>query len=362
MKRNKSLDILRIIAIIMVFYNHKDAYTWYMKYSDSYNLLFAVHSFLAILCKSGAPLFLMISGALLLGKNEDIVTIWKKRLSRMLIVLIWIATSMVLFKMSSGWLQTVFIYSNWYIYSYIGFLFMLPFLRIIAQGLNKNTGRYYFMLVTFFYSISAFFIPRGILSSFLSYIPIITNPGWPSYCWNIIFPICGYLIYYYVNKEVIGKKGMNSKNNRNLEGRGMILSQREITALIVVGGVFAVFLTSLNMYYDIQKNNGVNVESIVQYSTFIPTCAIFYCAINCSSYKDEKEKNWIQVLSRNTFGLYIIEISTPFSPIYINGFVLRNKYLYGTYWYCIVAIIIQFVLYNVLVSALRIIKPINKII
>lgn len=99
----------------------------------------------------------MISGALLLGKNENITLIWKKRVFRFLLCLLLFSYVQALWQSSNINSFNVWeIFKNllsfpirlqyWYLYSYLSFLVMLPFLRDIAQRMDDTQFQYLLIL------------------------------------------------------------------------------------------------------------------------------------------------------------------------------------------------------------------------
>ena len=142
---NYSYDLLRIIAILCVIFNHTQyGYELYTVATDPYSRYGSL--LLAIICKIGVPLFLMVSGALLLGKEESVQTVLKKR------VLPFAVIFAVMFLLQylrvaraggydgvsiSGYLRCLLyddpIASYWFLRSYLIFLITLPLLRAIAR-------------------------------------------------------------------------------------------------------------------------------------------------------------------------------------------------------------------------------------
>ena len=89
MKKKIYIEVLRIIAALFVIFNHTgsmgfELYSSYTICSPKYWIML----FLSILCKVAVPLFLMISGALLLNKDLNVKEIWKYRISRIFIALL----------------------------------------------------------------------------------------------------------------------------------------------------------------------------------------------------------------------------------------------------------------------------------
>ncbi len=84
------IECLRIIAIILVIYNHTRelGFTLYQYTSDACSYYLSV--FMIPVCKTAVPIFLMISGATLLGKKEDYRQLFFGRIARYVgIILFW---------------------------------------------------------------------------------------------------------------------------------------------------------------------------------------------------------------------------------------------------------------------------------
>ena len=170
-ERNISYDVMRIIAILMVLYNHREAFSYFTQ------VPFMGLKYVFTICAStfsrcGPPLFFMISGALLLGKTESFSKIFKCRILRMLIIMLPL-TLLAYFTWGEG-AKTDGLFSiyatklNWYLYAYIAYLFMLPFLRVLVQNMNSNQKKLFFILTTLIYTLSGIFIPLSISEHFTS--------------------------------------------------------------------------------------------------------------------------------------------------------------------------------------------------
>ncbi|MBE5870220.1 MAG: acyltransferase [Lachnospiraceae bacterium] len=158
-------DILRIVAIFGVLFNHTGArgYTLYQTCDSSWLQLLEMT--VTVFCKMGVYIFFMISGALLLKREQEET---KKEISRF----VRIAAALLL---GSGgiYLYNVFagniplnpvdfllkIYqgnlatSYWYLYAYLEFLLLLPFLRILAHKLSDRQFVYLFVLYLVFFDV-----------------------------------------------------------------------------------------------------------------------------------------------------------------------------------------------------------------
>ena len=147
MKKKYYLEAMRILAVLLVMYNHSAPF---MSFATQSGLEKNVSFLLSLICKAAVPLFFMISGVLLLGKEESFRDLFQKRILRMIYVIIIFS---LLYHFKMAWkgatpfaplhvflrlpFDLVFL-PYWYLYSYIGFLAILPFVRAIAKHMTKN--------------------------------------------------------------------------------------------------------------------------------------------------------------------------------------------------------------------------------
>ncbi len=214
------LEIMRIIAILLVIFNHTGERGFLIFVNCAYNSLgFWVCMALSVICKFAVPLFFIISGVLLLkdGKDESIVSIFKKRILRMLIVLVTFSF-INYFRIYLFWTPApkslnfkdffVTLYSNchffsyWYIYAYIAFLISLPFLRVLARNLKTTHFLYMIALFIFFQSILPvveYIVFKGQYS-----LNGYARPDWLLN--NVVFwPLLGYFLEYRLEIKNIKK-------------------------------------------------------------------------------------------------------------------------------------------------------------
>lgn len=120
-------------------------------------------SIITSLLRQCVPLFVMISGAMLLRKNENIKIFYKKRLKRIIIPLIFwtliyeIINLIILYKKNSfqnNYLHLVLkklyvgepYYILWYIYMICGLYLITPFIKAILIGINEKRILYLFAI------------------------------------------------------------------------------------------------------------------------------------------------------------------------------------------------------------------------
>ena len=153
-KRSKVIyvEILRIIAIVFVVFHHTN-YQGYVRFTTygAGSFPYWICMVFSVLAGISVPLFFMISGMLLLGKEDETIGyVWKKRILKYLIVLLlfslWryirgigydfgqFSVTDLLTRLYSGQVTVTY----WFLYAYIAFLIQLPFLRKIAKGFTSK--------------------------------------------------------------------------------------------------------------------------------------------------------------------------------------------------------------------------------
>ncbi len=221
-KRTVYFDLMRIIAIFLVLLNHTPAYTLYFFNTGikKWICLFAT-----VTIRICIPLFFMISGALLLGKDEKWGTILKKRVSRFAVTIVLFEGLYVLakylvslsrgiefhysfFDLLRGFFagDIIGLESYWYMYAHLGILLSLPFLRAVAKNMKKSD----FIALTLFHFIIWTLIPavllllpdhniEGTLIHKDFTIPLATVK-------SMYFPLAGFWLDRNVNVEKIRRK------------------------------------------------------------------------------------------------------------------------------------------------------------
>lgn len=157
-KRTKlHIEFIRILAIFFVLFNHTNEAGYTLYFAADNPALKPLYMTLSNLCVIAVPLFFMISGALLLGKEESYADVYVKRVLRIVIALLlstlayrayyhfawdapWniVATFKVL-PFTWGY------FSQWYLYSYLAFLVMLPLLRRMVKDMQSRDFIYVFV-------------------------------------------------------------------------------------------------------------------------------------------------------------------------------------------------------------------------
>lgn len=293
------IEFMRIIAIYLVLFNHtgKKGYALFTTAKES--PMYWVYLFISILDKIAVPLFFMISGALLLGKDEKISDVYRKRILKFVIVLI---TTSLCYEIYYAYFENsqigfgemlVKIYSKntagalWYLYAYIGVLVMLPLLRKLANAMSDKEYIYLFLCQLVIVGI----IP--IVQYIMSRGTVCLNPKFSTALftqWNIFYVLIG----YYIEKK-LDKKYFNKRNVYI----GLVASFIAIS--------ISCFMTDYNIYITgidkesnfVFHNNLVSVPTITVYFTF----KYMFEKVKVSSFN----ANLIRFVGGTTFGIYLME-------------------------------------------------------
>lgn len=284
------IEVLRIAAILLVIFNHTDGYFLY--YSNTENPLTWWFSFVgSALCRVNVPLFIMITGALLLEKEESVRTLYKKRVLRIGIVLAvfsFFYYTLNVFRnaqnefsfidflkgLLSGSIQESF----WYLYLYLGLLLLLPLLRRMARGCRDGELRYLLILQIVLGTGAGGF-------SFLTETGINNN----LYLLNIyiFYLLAGYYLGRRVDMERVPKRWV---------------------IIVFVANVLCLFGTYLIVRLDYIRN-GIYSQDMLNLFTPVLTMGIFFC-VKWLCYRYDVSKNLKKLICEAggcVFGIYLLE-------------------------------------------------------
>ena len=201
------IDILRIFACLLVIYNHTGSRGFYRYFESEYTVKILWELLVAVITKVAVPIFFMISGAMLLKKEESIKATYS-RIGKIVIDLILFSMLYFDFDFSGGFsaikqfgkmvIGTHYLHL-WYLYAYIALIITLPFLRDFVKGLQiRNAGILYLVAVAVIGCLPIFeYFMMDVNSRFA--------PSWVAV--NIfIYPVLGYLLEHRINIEKVTKK------------------------------------------------------------------------------------------------------------------------------------------------------------
>ena len=208
-KRVIYYDILRVVAIFFVVAVHLSAQHW-LDVDVSSRAWFASNLY----CTTGkwsVPIFVMISGALFLGRDAGIRTILRKNVLRMAGVFVFwsgcYALIDLIFRHDTlfGALSQFITghYHLWFLFMIVGLYLLIPLLRPIVQ--NETLTRYFLVLAF----ILTFLLPQ--LALFCSFVSpqvsvLISTVSMYTYCF---FPT-GFTVYfvggYYLSRRQFSRR------------------------------------------------------------------------------------------------------------------------------------------------------------
>lgn len=294
------INYLRVIAIFAVITIHTSA-MYFVQFDQLDRFDWLVSNFLNTASRFSVPLFVMISGAVLLGKHITISEFYKKRFSRLIrpilfwslfyLVVTWFQQDSESFK----WLLSVGILTNGYVVMHLWYLTMFallmlfaPFVNMLLMGIKLERKDILWLLLL----IAGIFL----LNSFSAIVMSIKNID---ILWFKTFPwfMAYFLGGYYVDKYA---------DQHNLKPSLMFL--------IIV--VLVLFGTGLN--YILATKFGVVSDSVVfgnsGFLVFVVTFCTFFIARKSKGLL--KDNKLVSAISDASFGMYLIH------PLFIDIFQL----------------------------------------
>ena len=151
------LEILRTVALFFVLYAHSGDRGLMLYANTAAPVLRFVGILLASFCELSVPVFFMISGALLLKKEESLGRIWLHRVLPMSIITVLFAVFQyvylcirhgVVFEAKQAFFFAYgggSITQQWFLYAYLSFLILLPFLQRLAAKMKEEKWFYYLL-------------------------------------------------------------------------------------------------------------------------------------------------------------------------------------------------------------------------
>ncbi len=191
------VEILRLIAIFFVVFNHTRNLGYSLYQEAEHGFSYYASLSVSILCKIAVPIFFMISGGLLLGRKETLKDLFLKRILRYTAVILLFTLlqylRIVRVHPEEGfhpltWL--LYCYSGniiepyWFLKSYFSMLLILPFLRLLASVMIK---RDYMLLI----GLKAI---MTIISLVYVYTGYAANITFPFHADIVFYPLMGYFL------------------------------------------------------------------------------------------------------------------------------------------------------------------------
>ena len=336
-KRKVHLDILKIIAIFFVLFNHVNGYMHFLnvpKSSLSYWLTLSNAAFI----KTAVPLFFMTSGAMLLRKNEPYDRLIRKRIIYYAVILFIVSAvnyyyrnftfgTLDLKEFFTKLYSSNIITAYWYLYAYLAYLLALPLLRRMVQSMSNKDFAWLFSIYFVFRALPMleFILFKGEITLNYNLTTFLTAT-------YIIYPVAGYFIENRLDDILKRFKDGDSK--------------WIIGIITIIIGFAAILISARFCHYYCNTINDWSVSSYEKYINtlvLIPSASIYYIfkMIFDSITIKEKTASIISLVSKCTFGVYLFENvwreKTEFIFTFFNSF--SNTYLsYMVYVFCACAL------------------------
>lgn len=329
------LDILRIIACFLVIVNHTHKYV--LASGGIINTAFYALGF--SISKISVPIFLMITGVLILNKDYNYKKVFKS-IFRIFIPLIGLSffiyfvnidiNDFNILKFFKHFFTNSYSFSFWYLYALIGLYLVIPFLQKMLKNFNKNDYVYFvfifLILPSIFYLLDVYFnlkLNTHITYSFFSSI--------------VCIPICG----QFLSKVKLDKKYFNIS----------LL----IFCISFLGMFCSMFIPYLKSY---------NISYILDSWDTLPVLLMSFSFFYIMRYLYENKKinliseKLIFKIASTTFGIYLIHTIINYR-IY-DLYIVQKIFLFNDIIGVVVLEILVFVICSITIFLLKQLPIIKK--
>ena len=336
-KRILYLDIIKVIALFFVIFNHTDDIL-----ISSYMYIRIIHNSLFYLSKSAVPLFLMVSGALLIDKKDSIPKLIK-RIIRVLIPLIIItiiwslthAKEINILNMLNPFDVNYFPYWLWYLQAIILVYILLPSIRKIILKYKKSSiewRKYKIIIITITTLFAIAFTIYNII--FKKNMMIVTN--------LLPMPILYFIYGYILSKEKISKKVKNIS----------------IISLLLTLTIPTFIATKLMLL----KQSYFFLDDYRNIYTFIITTSLFII-IKYYFENYNKENMFTKIithLSKNSYGIYLLHVFVI--EYLLNTSFMKELIEFNKLEAIFILIILVVIILDIMISILKRIPGIKKLL
>ena len=199
-KKKLYLEMIRILCILTVLFCHRPAYHSTDVY-QTVTVSYAVKALISIVFRCCIPIFFMISGILLLGREESVKKIYTHRVPRMIAAMILAFLMYTFCFPGRPDLQAMIRPVNWFFYAYLGFLMLLPVYRSISLNAKKDTVIYLLILMFIAYTGYGIMLTAGMENETVGNLfHYLNTDRYPNELWALMFPLTGYFLIHLADK------------------------------------------------------------------------------------------------------------------------------------------------------------------
>lgn len=288
-KRNIAYDILRFASMVLVVMIH--ANVSFLGQNQGSASWFAV-MLITALCTLSVPLFFMLSGALLLQKEENLKDLYCKRIPKQAIPFALWSVIYVIARVVMGKIPLSFTaffsllwepayYQFWFIYTLLGIYLILPLLQILVRNLTKKMLEYALLLWAVFAVLIptvSYIVPEFRISG---HVDLILSEGYVGY----------FLLGHYLQKY------------------GKEISVKKSLLMVLTGAVLV--LLSAGAEWCLSKDGaygGYFYQSYLTPFVVLGASGVFLLLQNAAWNVGEKTEKVITLLSQNALGIYYVHM------------------------------------------------------
>ncbi len=286
-----SFDLLRVTACFLVVMLHTAAVKFY-----TFDQQWWASNFYDSLSRCSVPVFFMISGALLLTKQDNIFLFYKKRVVRILPPLIiwsliymwWNSYHGVSYGGVWGWVKAIckgpVFFHLWYLYCLVGLYLFVPFLRKIYSRSDKKEKVIFLLLCFISSSLPSLSILLDIKMNIVTVYKLQYFSGYIGYLF------AGAFLYEYNKEYGISKYPVT-------HAMGYLFST-----------LFIMFFT-----WHFSKKNGIPTDVFYKFfSVFVILSSIFFYNViyEVGLWLNSFCGRGLQYLSQLTLGIYCLHVLT----------------------------------------------------
>lgn len=302
--RNIALDIIRALAALLVVMIHCSAI--FLTDHNGSTLSFVLGNIFDGLSRPGVALFLMISGALMLNEERErsLGDMLKAAKGVVILIVLWSVIYSLVFNVVFNFLEGEAIvlstivkacinghFHMWYLYMLVGLYVTTPFLRTFVKKENKKL-----VLLYIFIALCTTFIEPLVNTASLYFKALLYIN---TFIKKFNFGFFGGYIAYYLTGWYIVHVGIDQKWMRNV--------------IYILGAISAVLIVGIVQI----TNDYQNVYSVTGILVFFYSVSIFLAINNIKEQHVSKCSKVAVLLSKLSFGIYIIHpmINTPTGKI-----------------------------------------------
>ena len=328
------LDVLRALACLCVVMIHTNS-SFFIKNIGSFD--FWVSNTLNSLSRIGVPLFVMISGTLMLDSNYEFSSnkLIKHIIRMIMFYVFWSAIYCILFNIllpaiqyNTALLPTDIIsslingwYHLWFVFLIIGLYLIVPLLRLWVNDNNKKYVEYFIVLSIIFtfiipqiITICSYFFPL-----FKTFNTIIENKLQLKY-------IGGFTAYFILGWYL---------HNYNIKH----------TKLIYILGFIGFLITCIGTYVLSHiKGRNIQLYENLTINVFLQSIAVFTFVKNKFINKKEKNNKIICSISKYSLGIYAIHVSMIYFSLLVITHCTFNRYFVSSLIYIPIIFTVSFIL------------------